>query len=122
MGHFVQDGFGSDEGKMIIDPFASGHIPFQEPNQGTPAAQVCRQLRPGDAHKIFCDRIRVVRDHDATTFPGNPVEIRDSSLYVQPAAVRPDRFADRSAPVVDTGNAERQEPGPARRAVICQAP
>jgi hypothetical protein len=92
---------------MIINPLASGRVPFQEANQGAPTAQVRCQFRPGDAHEVFGDRIGVVSDHDATILPGNPVEIRDGSLHVQPAAVRPDRFADRSAPVVDTGNAER---------------
>ncbi len=122
MGNLVQDRFGSDEGKMIIDPFASGDVPFQEANQGAPAAQVRREFRPGDAHEIFRDRIGVVRDHDATTFPGNPVEIRDGPLHVQSTAVGSDGFADRSAPVVDTGNAERQESGLRRGAVIRQAP
>ena len=57
---------------------ALGELPRPgKADQGAPAAQVRRQFRPGDAHEIFRDRIGVVRDHDATTFPGNPVEIRD---------------------------------------------
>ena len=122
MSHLVQDRLRSNDGKMIIDALASGDVPFQEANQGAPAAQVRRQLRTSDAHQIFCDRIGVVSDHDAATFPGNPVEIRDGPFHVQATAVGPHRFADRSAPVVDTGNAERQESGLRWGAVIRQAP
>ena len=78
---------------------ASRHIPFQKGDQRASASQVCRQLRPCYAHEIFDDYVGVVRDYDATTFPGNPVEIRDGPLHIQAAAVGPDRFADGSAPV-----------------------
>ena len=89
MGDLVEHRLGSDDRKMIIDPFPLGHVPFEEANQGAPAAQMRRQFRPGDAHEILRDRIGVVRDYDATTLPGDPVEIRDGALHVQATAVRP---------------------------------
>jgi hypothetical protein len=89
MGNLVQDCFGSGDCKMIVDALASGHVPFQEGNQGAPAAQVRSQFRPGDAHELFRDGIGVVRDYDATTFPRSPVEIRDGPFHVQATAAGP---------------------------------
>ena len=40
MSDLVQDHLGADGGKMIIDPFPLGDIPFQEADQGITAAKV----------------------------------------------------------------------------------
>src|SRR5215510_3723408 len=122
MGNLVEDGFGADEGEMIVDPLASGSVPFQEGHQSAATPQVRREFRPGDAHGVLGDQVGVVSDHDPPTIPGDPVEIGNGSLYIQAAAVRPDCLADCSAPVIDAGNPEWEESGLGWQAVVGQAP
>jgi hypothetical protein len=45
VGDLVENRVGTDEGKMVIDPFAHGDVPFQEADQGATTAQV-QQLVP----------------------------------------------------------------------------
>ena len=112
MGDFVDHGVGPDNRQMVVDALALCDVPFEETHERASAAQVRSKLRTGDAYELVGDGIRVVSDHDLPALPADPVQIRDDTFCVQSTAVRPDGFADGSAPVVDTRKAERQKTGP----------
>jgi hypothetical protein len=97
---------------VVVDALAFGQVPFKESDQGAATAQVRGQFRAGDSHRGFDDGIRVVSDHNFAILPGDPVQIGDRALHVEPAAVRSNGLSNDSAPVVDTGEADWQEPGP----------
>jgi len=87
-----------------------------------PRPQVRGQFRAGDAHGGFDDGIRVVSDHNFAILPGDPVQIGNRALHVEPAAVRSNCLSNGSAPVVYTGEADRQKPRPCRGTMVCQTP
>ena len=122
MRDFIEDSFGTNRGEMVIDSFTLGNVPFEEADDGTPAAQVRAEHRACDADGLLGDRVGIIGNHHRAAGPHDPVEIRDCPFDVQPAAVRPDGLADGSAPVVNAGNSHRQKAGLCSRPVVRQAP
>src|SRR5437764_14553730 len=96
---------------MVVDALAFGQVPFEESDQGAATAQVRGQFRAGDAHGGLHDGVRVVSNHNLAILPADPVQIGNRALHVEPAAVGSNGLSNGSAPVVDTGEAERQALG-----------
>src|SRR5439155_26736448 len=107
MSDFVQDSVRASRREVVIDALAFGQVPFEESNQGTATAQVRGQFRAGDAHGGFYDGVRVVGDHNFAILPGDPVQVGNRALHVEPGAVGSNGFSNGSAPVVDAGESER---------------
>ena len=101
MGNFVEHDVRTNDRKVVVNALALGQVPFEEPHQGAPPAQMCREFRAGDPYEVFGDRVRIVRDYNLAALPDEPIEVGYSALDVEPAAVRSDSLADGSAPVVD---------------------
>src|SRR5215469_177574 len=90
-------------------PRATSHS--RKPDHSPATAEVCGQLRSGNAHVFVDGCIRVVRDYNSATFPRDPIEVLDGALYIQATAVRSHCLADRTAPVVDAGKRRRAKTG-----------
>jgi hypothetical protein len=112
----------SGSSARLAIPAAPGDVPFPEADQGAMAAQVRSELRAGDAHQIFGDRVGIVGNHNPATFPRDPLQIGNGFLHVQAAAVRADRLADTAAPVVDARDSRRNKLRSARGPMIGQKP
>ena len=94
---------------MIIDAFAVCQIPFIKANSRAQLSQVLRKFIAGKAHLIFRSHVGIETEDDLPVFPGNPIEVRNRTLNIQPLPVRACRLADDAAPVEHAGNAERQK-------------
>src|SRR6516225_6820122 len=112
MGDFVQDSVRASDREVVVNSLAFGQLPFEESHQSAATAKVRGQFRAGDAHGGFNDDVRVVSDDHFAILPGDPVQVWNRALHVEAAAVRSNGLSNGSAPVVDTGEAERQELGP----------
>jgi len=74
-----------------------------------PGREDARRVLSGRAYEVFGDDVRVICDHDLAAVPNEPVQIRYGALYIETAAVRSESLANRSAPVANTSDTERQE-------------
>src|SRR5579883_2100437 len=107
---------------MVVNAFAPIRVPFQKSNDGPTTAQVCGELGASNAHHLFRDGVGIVCDHDAATIPRNPLQIGNRALHIQTAAIGPYGLANRAAPVVDAGYADREEARPTGCTMIRKAP
>lgn len=92
---------------MIVDALSFSDIPLQEPDEGAARPEVCGQGGTGDAHQFFRNHIGIVSNDNPAARPSDPLEIANRTLDMHPAAIATHSLADRSAPVVDTGDSYR---------------
>jgi hypothetical protein len=89
---------------MIVDAFAFLGVPFDETDSGATAAQMPREFSARVPDEVFFGGVGIICNYNAPPFPSDALQIGNRPLHIQALTIWPRGFADRAAPVVNTGD------------------